>query len=97
MDNFVLVIFKEEALLYIIDFYFIAYIKVIDLLGALCCNDKDKQGIQVKVLSYLLYIKKLTISLLSKKVQKAIALILFALAKTLLLLVESRTLARFLI
>jgi hypothetical protein len=48
------------------------------------------------VLSYLLYIKELIISLLPKKVQKAIALISFALAKTLLLLANLRILAKFL-
>jgi hypothetical protein len=48
------------------------------------------------VLSYLLYIKELTISLPLKKVQKAIALTLAALAKTLLLLANLRTLAKFL-
>jgi len=47
------------------------------------------------VLSYLLYIKELTISLLLKKVQKVIALILFALAKTLLLLANLKILAKF--
>jgi hypothetical protein len=83
-------------MLYIIDFYFALYIEVIDLLGAPCYNNKDKQGIQIKVLSYLLYIKELTISLLPKKVQKAIALILFALAKALLLLANLRILAKFL-
>ena len=57
---------------------------------------KDKQRIQVKVLSYLLYIKELTISLLPEKVQKAIVLTSFALAKTLLLLANLRTLAKFL-
>ena len=92
-----LIIFKEEVSLYIVDSYFIAYIEVIDLLGAPCCNNKDKQGIQVKVLGYLLYIKELTISLPLKKVQKAIALISFILAKTLLLLAKSRILVRFLI
>ena len=92
-----LVILKEKALLYIVDSYFIAYIEVINLLGAPCYNDKDKQGIQVKVLSYLLYTKELIISLLLRKVQKAIVLTSFALAKTLLLLAKSRTLARFLI
>jgi hypothetical protein len=76
--------------------YFALYIEVIDLLRAPCYNKKDKQGIQVKVLSYLLYIKELTISLLLQKLQKAIHLILFALAKTLLLLSKSRILARFL-
>jgi hypothetical protein len=64
----VLVILKEEALLYIVDSYFIAYIEVINLLGAPYYNNKDKQGIQVKVLSYLLYIKELIISLPLKKV-----------------------------
>jgi len=93
----VLVILIEEALLYIVDFYFIAYIEVINLLGVPRRNDKDEQRIQVKVLGYLLYIKELTISLLLRKVQKAIALTSFALAKTLLLLAESRTLVRFLI
>jgi hypothetical protein len=57
---------------------------------------KDKQRIQVKVLSYLLYIKELTISLLPKKVQKAIALTLSILAKTLLLLANLRISAKFL-
>jgi hypothetical protein len=75
-------------MLYIINSYFASYIKVIDLLRAPCYSNKDKQGIQVKVLSYLLYIKELTISLLLQKLQKAIALILLALAK-------SRILARF--
>ena len=48
------------------------------------------------MLGYLLYTKELTISLPLKKVrlQKAKALILSTLAKTLLLLVEARTLAR---
>jgi len=67
------------------------------LLRALCYNHKDKQGIQIKVLSYILYTKDFTISLLLRKVQKAIALTLFALAKTLLLLAKFRTLVRFLI
>jgi len=96
LDNFVLVIPKEDAMLYIINSYFASYIKVIDLLRAPCYSNKDKQGIQVKVLSYLLYIKELTISLLLQKLQKAIALILLALAKTSPLLAKSRTLARFL-
>ena len=56
------------------------------MLRALCYTEKDKQRIQVKVLSYLLYIKELTISLLLEKVQKAIALTSFTLAKTSLLL-----------
>jgi hypothetical protein len=66
------------------------------LLRALCYTEKDKQRIQVKVLSYLLYTKELIISLLLKKVQKAIALTLFILAKTLLLLANLRILAKFL-
>jgi len=55
-------------MLYIVNFYFVLYIKVINLLKALCYNNQDKQGIQVKVLSYLLYIKELIISLLLRKV-----------------------------
>jgi len=54
-------------MLYIIESYSALYIEVIDLLGAPCYNNKDKQGIQVKVLSYLLYIKELIISLLLVK------------------------------
>ena len=84
-------------MLYIVNSYFVSHIEVINLLGALCRNDKDKQGIQVKVLSYLFYIKELIISLPLKNVQKAIALISCALAKTLLLLAKFKTLARFLI
>jgi hypothetical protein len=67
-----------------------------NLLKAPCYNNKDKQGVKVKVLGYLLYIEKQTISLLLIKMLKAIILTLFALAKTLLLLVESRELARLL-
>jgi hypothetical protein len=83
-------------MLYIVNSYFALYIEVIDLLRALYYNNKDKQGIQVKVLSYLLYIEELIISLLLRKVQKVIALILCALAKTLLLLAKFMTLVRFL-
>jgi hypothetical protein len=83
-------------MLYIVNSYFALYIEVIDLLRALYYNNKDKQGIQVKVLSYLLYIEELIISLLLRKVQKVIALILCALAKTLLLLAKFITLVRFL-
>jgi hypothetical protein len=93
LNDFVLIILKEDALL--VKTYFISYIEVINVVRAPRRNNKDNQRIQVKVLSYLLYIKELTISLLLKKVQKAIALTLSALAKTLLLLADLRTLARF--
>ena len=48
------------------------------------------------MLGYLLYIEELIISLPPEKVQKAIALTSFALAKTSLLLADLRTLAKFL-
>jgi hypothetical protein len=73
-------------MLYIVDSYSASYIEVINVLKAPRRNDKDKQRTQVKVLSYLLYIKELTISLPLKKVQKVVALTPCALAKTLLLL-----------
>ena len=79
-----------------IESYSILYIEVIDLLGAPRRNKKDEQGIQVKVLGYLLYTEELTISLPLEKVLKAIVLTSSVLAKTLLLLADSRTLAGFL-
>jgi hypothetical protein len=42
LDDFVLVILREDITLYIVNSYFISYIKVIDLLGTPCYNDKDK-------------------------------------------------------
>ena len=36
-------------MLYKINFYFVSYIKVIGLLRAPCYNNKDMQGIKVKV------------------------------------------------
>ena len=80
----------------LIESYSILYIEVIDLLGAPRRNKKDEQGIQVKVLGYLLYIEELIITLPPEKVLKAIVLISSVLAKTLLLLADSRTLAGFL-